>query len=77
MGRCRPGGIPLVDRNTQTHPPENVGAADGPTCIPLRVFMMGMALRNSGSRQFLLEAGEIREELKTGAKRRQFGQYGV
>ena len=26
------------------------------TCMPLRVFMMGMAFRNSGSRQLLLEA---------------------
>lgn len=26
------------------------------TCMPLRVFMMGMAFRNSGSRQLLLDA---------------------
>lgn len=26
------------------------------TCMPLRVFMIGMAFRNSGSRQLLLDA---------------------
>lgn len=29
---------------------------DSHTCMPLRVFMIGMAFRNSGSRQLLLDA---------------------
>ena len=31
------------------------------TCMPLRVFMMGMAFRNSGSRQLLLDAAVERD----------------
>lgn len=32
------------------------------TCMPLRVFMMGMAFRNSGSRQLLLDAAVERDD---------------
>lgn len=38
--------------NTHTH----VTQVPTRTCMPLRVFMMGMAFRNSGSRQLLLDA---------------------
>lgn len=46
----------MLALNTCTHRPQ----AHPHTCMPLRVFMMGMAFRNSGSRQLLLDAvGEV------------------